>query len=285
MKKSLLFLIPVASLSLAFFSFYYAKGDVSKYHIDGVDAVSFSANPPAANTGAPGEATCTACHSGTVMSADGVVDFTVSGGPAYTPGESYPITVSTIGGPKNGFQMTILDESDNAAGTFTAGANTSIVSSGGRNYIRHSSSTGETAWNFTWNAPESFAGNLKAYFAVNKSNNNGSDAGDEIFVGDADIPAVEGASIQEDKVQKNYQVYYNTNLSQLNMSYSIYDEAKIVFNIQDLQGRLIQQYDLGIKDKGNYKELFSLDSDMPKGIYIVSLFVNNKVYNKKISLN
>ncbi len=282
MKKlvvSLLVFVGIASIS-----FFSVEGKITKYHVDGIEVVNFTSNPPAARTGAPGEANCTACHTGTAMSGEGVVFFTVGGGPNYTPGDTYPISIATVGGSKNGFELTILDGSDNQAGTFTAGDNSSVVSEGGRQYIRHSASEGLGSWTFNWTAPATNVGELTAYYAMNKSNNSESSSGDEIFLGSTAIPPF-NVSVVENKLDKAYNVTYNNLTKQVSLSYSLFDNAKVVLNIQDLSGRLIQTLDFGYKSVGDYSEQVEINNPSMNGLYVVSLFVNNRVLNRKLMIN
>jgi len=279
MKKTILYLVSV--LGVVAFSFLSKNDGISTYHADKIDGIEFNANPPAARTGAPGEGNCTACHSGSVMSGEGVIFFTIGGGPNYIPGQLYPVTVSTIGGPRNGFQLTILDGSNNAAGTFAAGANSSLATSGGRNYVRHSASAGQTSWTFDWTAPAAEMGELTAYYSMVKSNNSGSDSGDEVFLGSTAIPLL-GASIEENELEKGYKVFYNAIDQQLNLNYLLTEDAKVVLNVQDLSGRLIQYYDFGNQPQGEYKEIITLDKVNQSGVYLISLFINNRVLNRKI---
>lgn len=279
MKKTILYLLPVVGVIA--FSFLPKNDGISTYHADQIDGVEFNSNPPAARTGAPGEGNCTACHSGSVMSGEGVIFFTIGGGPDYIPGQLYPVTISTIGGPRNGFQLTILDGSNNAAGTFTAGANSSLATSGGRNYVRHNTSAGQTSWTFDWTAPATEMGELTAYYSMVKSNNSGSDSGDEVFLGSTSIPLL-GASIEENELEKGYKVFYNAIDQQLNLNYLLTEDAKVVLNVQDLSGRLIQYYDFGNQAQGEYKEIISLDKVNQSGVYLISLFINNRVLNRKV---
>lgn len=279
MNKKLLFTLALAGVTGM--SFFYNPDRITKYHAHGIEGVTSSSNPPAAKTGAPGEGNCTDCHTGTVMSADGVVDFSVGGGPGYIPGNTYTLIVSSIGGDKNGFQLTILDAANNQAGSLTAGANSNVTTSGGREYIRHSSSLGENTWVFEWTAPAEDAGELTAYYTVNKANNNGATSGDEIFVGTTPIPLF-GASIAENELDASYNVFFNQAAQELNLSYTLPEEAKVVLNVQDLSGRLITYRDFGDQPAGDYNETFQVNGVTSNSIYLVSLFVDNKVLNRKI---
>ena len=280
MKKNLLFLIP--AIGFIGFSFFYKGEKISTYHNDGIETVNFSSNPPAEKTGAPGDGNCTDCHMGATMSAEGVVDFSVGGGPGYIPGNTYPFILSSIGGSRNGFQLTVLDASNNAAGTFTAGTGSSVTTSGGREYVRHSDS-GVDTWVFDWTAPGSDMGELTAYYAVNKANDNGENTGDEIFLGTTAIPLF-GASIEENELDKAYKIFFNDQTGQLNLSYSLLEESKVVLNIQDLSGKLIEYYDFGSQPTGDYNELLPVTQVESEGIYVLSLFVDNKVFNRKVLL-
>jgi hypothetical protein len=281
MKK--LVVIALVFIGIASISFFSVEGKVTKYHSDGIDGVNFSSNPPAARTGAPGEANCTACHAGTAMSAEGVVFFTVGGGPNYTPGETYPISIATVGGSKNGFELTILDGSDNQAGTLAAGPNTSIISEGGRQYIRHSASEGMGSWTFDWTAPATNVGELTAYYSFNKANNNDGSSGDEIFLGSTAIPPF-NVSIAENPLEKGYNVSYNNLTKQVSLNYSLIEKAKVVLNVQDLSGRLIQTVDFGYKTTGDYSEQLTLNELDISGMYVVSLFINKRVLNRKLMI-
>jgi hypothetical protein len=280
MKKNILLLFPV--IGVLGFSFFYESNHISTYHNDGIETVNFEVNPPAGKTGAPGDGNCTDCHSGSTMSSDGVVFFTVGGGPGYMPGSTYPISLSTISGTKNGFELTILDAENNFAGSFTPGAATSVATLGGVDYIRHST-TDEIAWTFDWTAPATDMGELTAYYAVNISNDNGENTGDEIFLGNNSIPLF-GASIEENELDKAYKIYFNSQTSELNLNYSLNKESKVVLNVQDLSGKLIQYYDFGYQNSGDYSEQLTVTNIDNEGVYILSLFINNQVFNRKVSL-
>lgn len=282
MKKLVLSTLVFAGIASV--SFFSMEGKISKYHSDGIEGVNFSSNPPAARTGAPGETNCTACHTGTAMSGEGVIFFSVGGGPNYTPGETYPLSIATVGGSKNGFELTILDGSDNQAGTLTAGVNTTVTSAGGRQYIRHSASEGLGSWTFNWTAPATNVGELTAYYAMNKSNSSESSSGDEIFLGNTPIPPF-NVGIAENPLDKAYKVSYNNLTKQVSLNYSLIENAKVVLNVQDLSGKLIQTVDFGYKTTGDYSEQVTLNKVDINGMYVVSLFINNRVLNRKLMIN
>ena len=96
---------------------------------------SYSSGPPGGHTGAPGEATCTACHD----SSGGPGQFMIIAPQTYIPGQTYQIEVrhATTDATRLrwGFELTALTGSANA-GTFTnTSTNTQIINKSDRNYI------------------------------------------------------------------------------------------------------------------------------------------------------
>lgn len=285
MKKHLLltgFLFTMCVLP----SFYSQKGHLSAYHSDGIETLYFTANPPAQRTGAPGEANCTACHAGTAQSAAGTVTVDFSDPlNEYLPGQSYTITISVASSIKSGFQMTILDGNDDAAGTFTAGTNTSTTTGGGRNYIRHSSSIGLTSFTFTWNAPAADMGDLTAYYAFVKADNAGGNGGDQIFIGQESISIAANAELTVyEKLSQSLDLKIDALNKQLNLSFSTLEPSNVVLNLMDISGKLVYKQDLGQMGQGDYSELIDYATVSKPGVYFVSLLINNYAVNQKVFL-
>ncbi|HIA66080.1 TPA: hypothetical protein EYN98_08435, partial [Candidatus Poribacteria bacterium] len=167
----------------------------------GLHSFSFarSGKPPtAANgksySGAPGESTCLSCHGD---SSNG--SLTISDLPDAYQGElpyTIKVKLSQSGRIRWGFVMTALDTDGNQAGTFeTADGNTQTFSSGGRQYIGHTS-TGTAAgqqdsqtWTLRWIAPASSLGNVTFYASGNAANNNGENTGDNGYKTEVTIEA------------------------------------------------------------------------------------------------
>src|SRR3974390_3390184 len=91
--------------------------------------------PPAGNTGAPGDSTCASCHSG--ISTTGTASVTFPSGTTYTPGvkQHLSVTVNDISHNAWSFQLTARlasNPSGGQAGSFTAtdAANTIVVTNG-----------------------------------------------------------------------------------------------------------------------------------------------------------
>ena len=119
MKKSYI-LSSLALASLGFFAFQQTTAEssvVEKFTQEHL----FSAGGQSGLTGAPGEANCTQCHSGTTQDGTSENSFALLDGTtpvtSYTPGTTYTATLQQTSSPsKSGFSSTTLDGTDAMAG-------------------------------------------------------------------------------------------------------------------------------------------------------------------------
>lgn len=158
---------------------------------------AFSGGPPDGRAGnPPGNMTCktSGCHNSFALnSGDG--SFSIDGVPGeYTPGNTYTITVtlSDPGQKRWGFELTVLEGSNQQAGAIivTDNTNTQLSDNMGTNpdYIKQRSAgtfagtnDGPVSWSFDWIAPDAAAGDVTFYAAGNAANNNGTASGDYIY--------------------------------------------------------------------------------------------------------
>src|SRR5262245_21343460 len=142
-------------------------------------ARAFSGGPPDGFAGdPPAMFNCTLCHLDfPVNSGDGSLQ--LLGLPAaYMPGANYNLTVRLAdpGQQRWGFELTAIDATINAAGTFTLTdfLRTQLSDNPGTDpdYVKHTSvgadwgtPNGPTTWSFTWTAP--LAGDATFYLAGN----------------------------------------------------------------------------------------------------------------------
>jgi hypothetical protein len=148
--------------------------------------------PDFGHTGAPGDrGNCTSCHAGNVGSGPGNVS--VTGIPiAYTPGQIYPLTVTVqqTGRQRFGFQLTVIDASNNRAGTLVPLTGETqlnpVQGQGERQYIEHtqqgSSGASSRSWQIQWTAPATDIGAVRFFVAGNAANNDGQSSGDSIYI-------------------------------------------------------------------------------------------------------
>lgn len=155
-----------------------------------VEALSLGPDP--GHTGAPGEQTCMACHSGGPPGGT----LTITGLPAnYTPDQEYMLTVTLTQAnrARYGFQATILDSAGRRAGTLTItdAARTQLVTTtiGGnqRTYVEHTfagitpSGPSQNSWSFRWRAPAASTGRVTIYVAGNAANGDNNITFDSIY--------------------------------------------------------------------------------------------------------
>ena len=159
-----------------------------------------SNGPSPSHTNAPGEDNCTTCHvSFPVDSGTGSVQIT--GIPHdYKPGQQYAVSVTTSQDDAviYGFQLTAIDHTGQAAGSFSLSNATTTQSKVGtvggnlRQYIEHTTAglytngvRGSNTWSFIWTAPAQRIGKIGFYAAGKAANSNGTPTGDYIYTKNA----------------------------------------------------------------------------------------------------
>lgn len=168
-------------------------------------AAGYSANPPDAKTGRPGEGTCLDCHSGPAGSADSTALVGLPGN-TYLADSVYDLTMTARFAPQRrwGFELTAVDESGQRAGQISVSDPTNTQwSSAGPGYLKQTSagnyrgSIGPVSWTFRWQAPPTGRGPVTFYWSVNAANNNNSTSGDAICTGN--LRVVESSSVTEER--------------------------------------------------------------------------------------
>jgi hypothetical protein len=194
MKYNLRFKFKVA-IVLAAFIFFGVAFLTTERRSSSVGASSTGPSP--AFTGAPGEDTCIACHTGGADNEGPGVIFVTGIPKNYRPGQQFQITVTTEqeDAVTFGFQMTAIDSEGKQAGEFIVpteeSAETQIrpgtVGGKPRSYVSHNingtipTEFGTKSWSFTWTAPSTRIGKVGFYAAGNAANSDGSSSGDYIY--------------------------------------------------------------------------------------------------------
>ena len=147
----------------------------------------------ASHSGAPGEVSCTGCHSGSPNTGPGTINYLIGNGTnTYSPNELYTIVFDMDEEDVNqfGFQTVALKSSNNSnAGTFslTDEENTRLMSGMGRSYVGHTvcgadiDPPGSIQWSFNWHAPDSNVGDINFYLSSLAANHNHSTSGDHTY--------------------------------------------------------------------------------------------------------
>ncbi len=179
-----------------------------------------SDNGKAGKTGSPGELTCIDCHGDfSANTGGGSITITNTGMTnwQYTPGQTYPITVTVArtGSSIFGLGVECLTAANANAGTLviTNSASTQIknatVSGVSRANVVHQLNGGlasnSKSFTFNWTAPPAGTGTVKFYYAGIAGNNNGNESGDYVYnnfqsvtelvcTPPATIPSISGAA-------------------------------------------------------------------------------------------
>jgi hypothetical protein len=153
-----------------------------------------SSNGEAAKTGAPGENTCTQCHTSyAINDPAGSITANVVGatGGQYQAGQTYQVTVNIakVGASIFGFSGVALDATGANIGTIVAGSDnhtqSSSASGTNRTYVLQNMNGGLAAdqktFTFSWTAPATASGNVNFYFTGLAGNNNGGNSGDYVY--------------------------------------------------------------------------------------------------------
>jgi hypothetical protein len=168
----------------------------------------------AGSNGSPGEGTCASgsCHNSFALnSGPGSVSISIvglAGGNLYTPGQTYEVsvTVQQQGFGLFGFGVEALQASGANAGSWTAGADSHILSAtvtgNSRATVAHIDNSGfssnQRTWTFNWTAPLTEIP-VTMYIAGNAANANGGDGGDYIYTTTLSLepaPAIEAPIVE-----------------------------------------------------------------------------------------
>lgn len=254
-----------------------------------------SGGAPTGRSGAPGEGTCTACHSGSVQSGSGFNGLTlVDQGTQqvvseYTPGTTYTVTVTMSSQvAKRGFQVSPRIVSNNSqAGTATGVSTVSTVSSsGGRQYITHTntSNTSQVGWAFNWTAPDTNVGDVCFYVATNETNSNNSTSGDVIRTSQHTFSAVNNAGLNDQQEENTFSAVYRENKHSIALNFRAETGGDYSVNLVDFSGKSVffKRF-ADLKNGQNETEIYL--PQLKAGIYLVHFFENNRASSQKIYIS
>jgi hypothetical protein len=280
---AILSLIGMTALGITAFS---SKGEITKFH--GNQFLN-SGGAPSARTGAPGEASCTACHTGSML--DGNAGINVlelsTGGTEYVPDDINTLQLTfNDASNKNGFQLVVLNDADEMAGSLSVSdaVNTKSVASAflNREYISHTADGASlSTWSFDWLAPAA-GGDVTFYVATNKTNSNSATSGDVVYLSQHTFTSPDLVGItQEKEISQKLTVGFQPNTNQLVLDFDVTASNELSLNVTDLSGRSVFFKNMGIYTPGNYSDKVLVNT-LEKGIYNVTLFLNNKPFSGKV---
>jgi hypothetical protein len=281
----IVFILPVAALLMS--GFAYFSVDASQHGFLRSPLNSGGASP--GMTGAPNESNCTQCHSGSVQNGDTENLLTILSGATpvstYVPGQQYTVNLSMSSNPaKRGFQSTALTSTNTMAGGFTGQAGNTSINGGAKKYANHTSgsntSVNAPSWSWTWTAPAVGSGPVTFYVATNKTNNNGNDNGDMIYLSQHVIQEESGNGVLEGDEQVLQLVQITServtfkapkNVGQVNGITIFNATGKMVCSIPYLK-------------VNNNEIVIERTSSIESGLFFISMSINKSLYTKKIAL-
>jgi cytochrome c553 len=241
-----------------------------------------SGGGPAQRTGAPinantNELTCAACHGGSVAQNAPQLSITIDGNPTeYVPGQTYSITVTNNAQANmRGFQLVAIDETFANAGSFTAGANTRIITGGGRSYICHNNAN-QSSWTFSWTAPANPVGKI-SFYAITRS------VGVGIFANsfglDAPVTSLNSA------VQLNdIKIYPNPATQFVKVSGKAASSQTFKIDLVSLSGQIVLEHSVTAAADGQFSTQIDLSTVKGKGLYLLRYINAGRYEIKKLQI-
>ena len=232
---------------------------------------------------APSYNSCTICHSGTVNSGDGSVEFI--GLPSeFNPGETYSIGITVTGSNSRGygFQATAM-LGDQLAGNFSFNSDSENLEING-GYIQHSSRTDSGIWYFNWDAPEEATETVT--FSASGLGTGGSSgySGDRVYTVQVEIQPQSVEILSEDlltsfSLNGNYPNPFN---GETIISYAIPEDGFVNISIFNVAGQfirnLVNEYQLYGEKKVFWDTKDATGNHVPSGIYYY--VVSNGIYKE-----
>lgn len=287
MKRNLLFTVGTIGIAFAVYTLTGASSinKITSFH----EKVALQSNGPNGGlTGAPGEGTCTSCHGGSILDGNTGMNSVILDGGAenFIPGETVSVNVSlTDGSNKNGFQVVVLDQNDEMAGSFviTDATNTQprTNANGQRSYVTHTNSGNAlSSWEFDWEVPLGIE-EATFYLATNKTNSNNATSGDQVYVSSHQFTLEDASLENEIAFENSLQITYNKDINRLVMDFSFDKSDDLSLNIVDLNGRSVHYERFNALAPGEYSENVNIQTPLENGIYIASFFIGNQPISKK----
>ena len=238
-------------------------------------------------SGAPNEANCTQCHSGTTQSGNGVNDLLISkNGSAvtsYIPGETYTVTLSTTeSNVTKGFQAVAMNNSNQVSGSVLAITNECAQVTSGRVTHNQSDNTScNSKWKWEWTAPSTDEGELTFYVAT-LIGNGVSTSGDQVYLSQHSVGGVLGVTSISLNDRYKFNAGYVAEKKSVSIKFNTLSKQQMFFNLVDLNGKSIYSYRLGNSNIGDNTFSVRIPSDIKDGMYVVNFFLHNDVLTKKV---
>jgi hypothetical protein len=277
MKKVYVFVLILTGVIGLAMSTFTKRGEFGFYHKTKLypDGVGI-----AGNTGAPGESTCASCHGASLKigGAESTLTFKDSVNSSissYKPNHTYNLTFALSLLNNKGFQVVALDANNKQAGTLSAGSSTLITTQAGKQYLNHSDNF-NSSWSFKWKAPNSDIGEITFYVAAGNKRT--------IYKSSYKLAAFVESKTNGIKINENnfeFTAFYVAASQNLYLKYDANLKGDGFVNVLDMNGRSVAYKKLGPVNGTSTKEI-ELPLAVQPGTYVINMFVNNYMSNKKI---
>ncbi len=257
---------------------------------------------PLGSTGAPSEESCArvGCHVGqgganNLNTGQGVLNISADGDIAnYIPGQTYNVTVSIAqsGIERFGFSLLALNEQQLSMGTLhvTDSARTQILEGvlqyAGKDYMTYTfagsypDQVGTASWTFQWQAPAQNQGHVTFYAAAVAADNDGTDAGDEVYT-----IVFNGlqSSTRSATIDHNWNFYPNPAQKGKNIAIeALPTEGQLRIALYDLMGREVAVLYEGKAENLAQPFAAAVPAQLSAGMYSLALQHNDKMLKNKI---
>ena len=232
---------------------------------------------------APNYNNCTICHSGTVNSGNGSVEF-IDLPNEFNPGETYSIGITVTGSNSRGygFQATAMI-GDQFAGNFSLNSDSENLELNG-GLIQHSSRTDSGIWYFNWDAPEEATEAIT--FSASGLGTGGSSgySGDRVYTVQVEIQPQSVGVLSEDlltsfSLNGNYPNPFN---GETIIRYDIPKNGFVNISIFNVAGQfitnLVNEYQLYGEKKVFWDTKDATGNHVPSGVYYY--VVTNGIYKE-----
>ena len=232
---------------------------------------------------APNYNNCTICHSGTVNSGNGSVEF-IDLPNEFNPGETYSIGIIVTGSNSRGygFQATAMI-GDQFAGDFSLNSDSENLELNG-GFIQHSSRTDSGIWYFNWDAPEEATESIT--FSASGLGTGGSSgySGDRVYTVQVEIQP-QSVGILSEHLLASFSLngnYPNPFNGETIISYDIPKNGFVNISIFNLAGQfiinLVNEYQLYGEKKVFWDTKDATGNHVPSGVYYY--VVSNGIYKE-----
>ncbi|MBI3520639.1 MAG: T9SS type A sorting domain-containing protein [Bacteroidetes bacterium] len=240
------------------------------------------------HSGAPGETTCSGCHSAPVNPNVPDLHFEFENGSTqYQLDSSYlvHIRIKRAGHSKFGFVCSALDTTNTSVGTFSLinVSNTRTYTLGGRRYVSHTpcgaDSQDSATWTYKWKAPSINKGKVKIYMSMLVANHDEALTGDTTYtrvlqINNSTISGIENQTLNTYQTKVFPTVFLNSYTVEFNPIFN--NQIKAV-SLYEINGKFIQK---NSTKESSYKQ--EIVKALDAGIYLLRIEYPNRIENIKL---